>query len=59
MLPHFTDGKQMFNASGKMRDTPEGLQPGLVTPEGTLVFPGVSLTEPPGRKDHLGPFLAL
>ena len=43
----------------KMRDTPEGLQPGLVTPEGTLVFPGVSLTEPLAERDHLGPFSAL
>lgn len=43
----------------KMRDTPKGMQPGLVTPEGTLVFPGASLTEPLAERDHLGPFSIL
>lgn len=32
----------------RMRDLLKVVQPDLVTPEGTLVFPGVSLTEPPG-----------
>lgn len=43
----------------KMRDTPQGLQPGLVTPGGTVVLPGASLTEPLAERDHLGPFSAL
>lgn len=39
----------------RMRDLLKVMQPDLVTPEGTLVFPGVSLTEPSAAKGSIGP----
>lgn len=49
VLPHFT-GEE---TKAQWKDLPKISQPGLVTPEDTLVSPGVSPSEPPAERDQL------